>query len=298
MIREYFIWLLKFLTVIVVIFVGAPLILALVGSVLERGTDLKTSSDRIVGVVELTGEIFDVKEVVQRLHDQVKSSNITAVVLRIDSPGGAVGPSQEIYEAVKTLRQKKPIVASMGMVAASGGLYAALPASKIFANPGTMTGSIGVVGQFPNFTGLTEKAGVSMITVKSGSMKDIGNPFRPFTEEDRAYLQDMLKGVHQQFITAVAESRNMTVEKVSTFADGRVLTGEQALNLGLIDELGSVYEAAGEALALAGKPLAEGELPTLSYAEDQLSKIRRLLTETSRAIGQFIPSTQIRFVAF
>lgn len=297
MIKEYFLWLFKFVTVIVVCLVGIPLCFALIAAVVSKDAGVQTSG-KDVGVVELTGEIFDVKEVVDHLYEQARNPSIAAIVLRIDSPGGAVGPSQELYETVKVLKERKPIVASMGMVAASGGLYAALPATKIFANPGTLTGSIGVIGQFPNFTGISEKVGFSMITVKSGGMKDVGNPFRPFTEDDRAYLEGTLKGVHQQFIGAVIESRKLPADQVALFADGRVLTGAQAKELKVIDELGGVYDAAREALALAGKPLGKDELPRLVYAEDKFSKFRRIISDAQGSLRKMVPTAQIQFLAF
>jgi protease-4 len=169
--------------------------------------------------------------------------SVKAVVVRIDSPGGSVGPSQEIHDEVQRLAEKKPVVCSLGNVAASGGFYVAVACPKIVAAPGTLTGSIGVISQFVNVKGLAERFDVKMETVKSGKLKDAGNPFRDMTPEDRAYWQGLIDRVHGQFIAAVAEGRDLDEDDVRKIADGRVLTGAEAKDLGLVDELGNFYDA-------------------------------------------------------
>jgi protease-4 len=210
-----------------------------------------------VGVVEVKGVIIDSKRILEQLQAFHENSAIKAIVLRVDSPGGGVGPSQEIHDEVKRIDADKPIVVSMGSVAASGGYYIAAPARQIFANPGTITGSIGVIMEFTNFQELLEKIGLHSQVVKSGKHKDIGSPVRPMTDEDRTILQGLIDDVHSQFIDSVAAGRHLDPQKVRVLADGRIFTGRQARALGLVDELGSFDAAirrAGELGGIDGKP--------------------------------------------
>lgn len=216
-----------------------------------------------IGVVEVKGAIMESDQTVAELHEFLEDERILAVIVRVDSPGGAVAPSQEIHDEVKRLAQKKKVVISMGNLAASGGYYLAAPATKIVANPGTITGSIGVITQIPNVSAIAEKVGFEMNTIKSGPAKDTGNPFRPFSEEDRASFQGMIDNVYAQFVRAVSEGRGIPEDKVRTFADGRAITGEQAKAFGLVDELGNFRDAVRIAAELAG---IEGE-PQLVYPE-------------------------------
>ena len=205
-----------------------------------------------VGLVEVKGVIIDPLETVKQLHDFGKDDKVKAVVLRIDSPGGVVGPSQEIWSAVKALKQKKPVVVSMGSVAASGGYYIAAPATLIFANPGTITGSIGVLMKFSNIEGLMGKVGMKSFTLKTGKFKDVGSPVRAMSDDERAMLQSVIESTHGQFVKAVAEGRRLPEEKVREIADGRIFSGEQALSNKLIDRLGTMQDAVTEAGRLAG----------------------------------------------
>jgi protease-4 len=210
-----------------------------------------------VGVVEVKGVIIDSKKTIEQLTAFHENSAIKAIVLRVDSPGGGVGPSQEIHDEVKRIDADKPVVVSMGSVAASGGYYIAVPARQIFANPGTITGSIGVIMEFTNFQELLEKIGLHSQVVKSGKHKDIGSPVRPMTDEDRTILQGLIDDVHSQFIDSVAAGRHLDPQKVRVLADGRIFTGRQARALGLVDELGSFDAAvrrAGELGGIDGKP--------------------------------------------
>ena len=214
-----------------------------------------------IGLVEVKGMITDSGEPIRQLRHFLKKDSVKAVVLRIDSPGGVVGPSQEIYEEVRKLAAKKKVVVSMGSLAASGGYYIAAPASVIYANPGTITASIGVLIKFSNLEGLFGKLGISSNTIKTGSFKDAGAPDRPLSAEDRAMFQALINSTHEQFVKAVADGRKLPLDEVRKIADGRVLSGEQALSLKLVDKLGNLPDAIEEAGRLAG---ISGE-PTIIY---------------------------------
>jgi protease-4 len=205
-----------------------------------------------VGVLEIQGVIASSKRTIENLIGFRDDPGIKAIVLRIDSPGGGVGPSQEIYEEVKKAAEVKPVVVSMGSVAASGGYYVAVPAERIFANPGTITGSIGVLLEFVNLEDLFGKIGFKVQVIKSGEHKDMGSPARTLRPEEKQLLQEFIGNVHSQFVRAVAENRPLDEEKVRALADGRIFSGEQALNLGLVDELGNLQDAIGHAAAVAG----------------------------------------------
>lgn len=210
-----------------------------------------------VGVVEVLGAIDSSDEIVADLIDFRDDDSIKAIVLRIDSPGGGVAPSQEIHEEVRKVVELKPVVVSMGSVAASGGYYIATPAVRIVANPGSITGSIGVIMEFANIQGLLKKVGLQNEVVKSGAHKDIGSMVRPMTDEDRRILQGMIDDVHDQFVEAVAVGRGLETEKVRSLADGRIFSGRQAQKLGLVDELGGLEDAidlAAELGNIDGKP--------------------------------------------
>ncbi len=241
-----------------------------------RGESPRLGSGPRIGIVDVKGPIGlggrgsvdaeDVMKLVKRYEDD---SDMKAVVVRIDSPGGAVAPSQEIYDELRKLAEAKTVVCSMGNVAASGGFYVAMACDKIVAEPGTLTGSIGVISQFPNLKGLAEKLNVKMETVKSGKLKDAGNPFRDMTPEDRAYWQSLVDDVYRQFVGAVVDSRGLDESEVKKFADGRVLTGEQAQKLGLVDVIGNFHDAVDVAKEQAG---LQGE-PRLVYPPDDRARL-------------------------
>jgi len=228
----------------------------LIGSMIGGGFDIATvGTGDAVAVVRVQGLLTDAEETVDEIKRFSELSHVKAMVVRINSPGGFVAPSQEIYSALRRVREKKiPVIVSMGTVAASGGYYVALGADKIVANPGSATGSIGVILSYPVFGDLFDKIGVSMERVKSGEFKDIGDPTRPLTDEERAVLRERLDDVYQQFIDVVAESRGMTEKEVRAVADGRVYTGRQALELGLIDAEGDLHDAIALAAEEAGIP--------------------------------------------
>lgn len=210
-----------------------------------------------VALIRVEGVILEASDVIGELKEYSNSPWVKAIVLRIESPGGGVAPAQEIYEEIKKIKEKKKVVVSMGSVAASGGYYISSPAHKIVANPGTLTGSIGVIMEIPNFEGLMKKIGVKTEVIKSGRHKDIVSIFKSMTPEERKIIQDVLDDVHNQFIKAVAEGRNIKVEEVRRLADGRIFTGKKAKDLGLVDELGNLEDAirlAGEISGIKGEP--------------------------------------------
>jgi protease-4 len=216
-----------------------------------RSGDLAWFSTRI-GIVHVKGIIEDSRKITDWIQHLAKEEAVEAVLVRIDSPGGVVAPSQEIYEAVRTLARKKPVVASMGAVAASGGYYIACGADRIVANPGSITGSIGVKAQLLSFEGLMQRMGVKDQTVSSGKLKNAGSPMQSLTPAEKAYFQELVQDLHEQFVLAVAQGRDMEVQKVRELADGRALTGAQAHQAGLVDSLGSMQAALGQLQDMAG----------------------------------------------
>jgi len=245
-----------------------------------------------VALVRVEGPIVDSKSAVDEIREYSKDASIKAIVLRVDSPGGAVAPSQEIYEEVKKAASKKKVVVSMGSLAASGGYYISSPASKIVANPGTLTGSIGVIMEIPNIEGLMSKVGVKTEVIKSGSHKDIASMFRGIGKEERAILQGVLDDVHEQFMKSVAEGRRMSLDEVRKLADGRIFTGKQALDAGLVDELGNLNDAVKTAAKLSG---IKGE-PEVVTKKEKLSFIDLLRGQFPKELSDIFPSVKIKYV--
>lgn len=233
-----------------------------------------------IAVIEITGTISDSRAINEELSKYKDNPGIKAILLRIDSPGGGVVPSQEIYEEVKRIREEngKKVVVSMGSVAASGGYYIASASDRIIANPGTITGSIGVIMEFGNVEGLLEKIGVHSFSIKSGALKDMGSPFRKMRQEERVFLQQLIDDVHDQFIQAVSQGRGISEDKVRLLADGRIFTGRQAMELHLVDGLGNFQDAIEVAAEIAG---IEGE-PTVVQTPKRKSWLERF---TSRWMG-------------
>jgi protease-4 len=229
-----------------------------------------------VALVKIEGVLLLSENLVEELNGYAEDSSIKAIVIRIDSPGGGVVPSQEIYNAVKNAKKEgKKVVVSMGSVAASGGYYIAAAADKIVANPGTLTGSIGVKMEFPNLEKLLEKIGVKGMVVKSGEFKDIGSPYRDITDQEKKLLQDVIDDVHSQFIMAVAEGRHLPEPDVRAIADGRIFTGRQALALKLVDEMGDLGDSirtAGTMAGIKGKPAVvekRKKIPFFEYLKEE-----------------------------
>ena len=237
------------------------LIIVMVGYLANRQNDdtlsLPSSGEK-VGVIELVGPIYESQRMVRQFEQMGKQRSIKAIVFRIDSPGGGVAASQEIYEAVKRVRDSgKPVVASFGSVAASGGYYVACGSDTIVANPGTTTGSIGVIAEFMSASDLMKKIGIQMQVIKSGRFKDTGGMHRELTDADKAYLQSWIDDAYDQFIHVVHAERNMPLPKVRQLADGRVYTGRQALENGLIDIIGdydAAIQVAAEMAGIEGEP--------------------------------------------
>ncbi len=241
--------------------------------VLDSG-DISLSIGRDkVGVVEVFGPITSAEKTVSQIEKFAKDKSIKGILLHIDSPGGAVAPSQEIYSALLRARKKKKVVASMATLAASGGYYIAIGADKIVANPGTITGSIGVIMGFADVRELMSKLGVKSIVIKSGRFKDIGTSARPFTEEDRKVLQDVIDDVYMQFVETVAKERKLEISKVKKLADGRIYSGRQGKELGMVDQLGGFKDAIQLLTTLAGI----SREPVLIREKEKFSFIRELL---------------------
>jgi len=259
------------------------------------GTSLSLSSNQ-VAVLELEGIIFDSKEFTDQLKEFANRSSVKAIVVRLNSPGGGVAASQEIYEAVKKARAaaKKKIVISMSSVAASGAYYIACAADKIYANPGTVTGSIGVIAEWYNYEELLHWAKLKSVVFKSGEMKDAGSPTRPLTEREKAYFQGLIDNMYHQFVNAVATSRNMDEAVVRKLADGRVYTGEEAKENGLVDELGTLQDAIDAAARLAG---ISGEPKLVTPTKRKLS-IFDLLLGDSRTIISLNPDRSESHIRF
>jgi len=238
---------------IVVLFVGT--VWVLMGLLGDDG--LPTGGAR-VAVVEIEGIIVDGAAAVRELREHEENPAVKAVILRINSPGGVVAPTQEIFGAIQRVRKAgKPVIASLGAVAASGGYYVAAACDRIYANPGTLTGSIGVVMQMANIEGLLKKVGVDYVVVKAGTYKDVGNFARAMTPEERKILQALLDDVYSQFVDAVAEGRGLDRKEVLAFADGRIYSGQQAQALKMVDDLGGfedAVEAAGKLANISGRP--------------------------------------------
>jgi len=247
-------------TVIVFVVMAACLIvfcfisMAVIWNLSSEGQSSFVGFGSKVAVIDLSGEITDSQDFVRQLKKWNDNNNIKAIVIHINSPGGGVAASQEMYREIRKAKEKsgKPIIASLSSVAASGGYYVACAADTIVANPGTLTGSIGVILSFPTAKKLLDKIGVSWETIKSGELKDVGNFARPMSPEDERMLQAVIDDTYQQFVEAVAEGRNRPKEQIYPLADGSIFTGRQAYNLGLVDTLGSFEDAVSIAGQMAG----------------------------------------------
>lgn len=238
-----------------------------------------------VGIIELTGVITDSKDIISDLKRFREDDSVKAIVIRIDSPGGGVGPSQEIFREIRKTVTFKKVVASMGAMAASGGYYVAAGTNGIVANPGTITGSIGVIIGFTNIQKLLSKIGLVPVVIKSGKYKDTGSPGREMTEDEKEVLQNFVNNIHQQFVRAVAEGRKMDQSDIESLADGRIFSGEEAKNLGLVDRLGNLEDAiewAGRMVGIKGRISAvyarEKKFSILRYILD--SSLKDLLNST------------------
>lgn len=253
-------------------------LLILVPSIFNtRGDELIGSGDR-VAVIEIEGPILSSSETVRLFKKYRKDERVKAIVLRVESPGGGVVASQEIYEEVKKTRASKvPVVVSMGALAASGGYYISCAADRIVANPGTLTGSIGVISQFMRIDSLLNRIGIEATTIKSGKLKDAGNPFRRMTQDDKSYFQGLMDQIHRQFIAVVERERGIDHDSLMEYADGRVFTGEEAMAVGLIDTIGT-FEDAVEIAGMLGH--IQGTPGLVRERPPSPSLLERLIGET------------------
>jgi len=245
-----------------------------------------------IALVRIEGPILDSRDIVEEIKEHTKDRSIKAIILRIDSPGGAVAPSQEIYEEVKKAAAAKKVVVSMGSIAASGGYYIAAPADMIIANPGTLTGSIGVIMEIPNIEGLMSKIGITTEVIKSGKHKDMASAFRKMGVEERELLQGVMDNVHEQFIKAVAAGRKLKVEDVRAIADGRIFSGEQAKTQKLVDELGTLEDAVKKTAELVG---ISGE-PDLVEKKEKTSLMELLKSRFPKELTDIFPTLRIKFL--
>lgn len=268
--------------VIIVAFLGLVVLLSAIFGSMGGGK---------IGVVEIEGTITDMKDVMADIVRFKEDDSIKGVIVRINSPGGAVGPTQEASEELKKLKAVKKVYVSMGSVCASGGYYIAAVGEKIWANPSTITGSIGVIMQQTVVEDLMKKIGVQANTLKAGAMKDVGSPFRKMTDEERKYLQNIIDSIHEQFIKDVAAGRKMNMEKTRELADGRIFTGLQAKEAGLIDFIGTFYDtvdAMKKTVGIKGKPdLVYGKRPFSPLKWIFSSALQDMLTRERTAPFQY-----------
>jgi protease-4 len=290
-------------TVIILVVVAAALLVVMCGLFLafaiasseSDGSSFKTWNKGL-GYIEIEGTIVDATETVRQLKALEHNSQVKGILIRVDSPGGVVAPSHEIYEEIRRVRDGgTPIIVSMGSLAASGGYYVSAPATRIVANPQTLTGSIGVIMEFPVLKGMMDKIGVNVEVVKSRVHKDIGSPFRDMTDQDRELLQGVVTDAYDQFVSIVSAERKIPEDSVRAFADGRIMTGRQALAYGLVDTLGTFEDAKRIAASLCG---IEGE-PRLIRTNRQLNSwVRDLLTGTAEGLFGGFGFPRLRYIYY
>ncbi|MBW2651374.1 MAG: signal peptide peptidase SppA [Deltaproteobacteria bacterium] len=283
--HPYLFFMLVFTSVMAVTVIGISLIFVLGTRGIGFDDVIKSGGEK-VGIIELTGTITGSKDIIHNLKCFRENSSIKAIVIRIDSPGGAVGPSQEIFREIRKTVKLKKVIASMGTVAASGGYYVAAGTDGIMANPGTITGSIGVIMAYANFQELLHKIGLFPVVIKSGKYKDIGSPVRKMAKEEKKILQDFSDRIHRQFIVDIAEGRGMELARVKALADGRIFTGEDAKHLELVDRLGNLEDAIEWAGRMGG---IKGKISTVYPPEKKFSLMKYLTGSSMKeAISQMV----------
>ncbi len=290
-------------TIIVLVVIGSVLLAVVLGlslalAIAGSGSDasgLKTWNKGL-GYIEVEGTIVDATETVRELKALEHNSQVKGILIRVNSPGGVTAPSHEIYEEIKRIRDGGlPVIVSMGALAASGGYYISAPATRIVANPQTLTGSIGVIMEFPVIKGLMDKVGVKVEVVKSRVSKDIGSPFRDMTDQDRELLQGVVADAYDQFVSIVSTERKLPEDSVRAFADGRIMTGRQALKLGLVDTLGTFEDAKRIAASLCG---IEGE-PRLVRPGRRLNFwLRQLMEGTAEGLFGGFGFPRLRYICY
>jgi protease-4 len=233
-----------------------------------------------VAVVDLNGEIaYDLGKI-EEIGEYRDDDGVKAVLVCVDSPGGGVAASQALYEEIKKTRERKPVVVSMGSVAASGGYYVACAADSIVAHEGTVTGSIGVLAEYLRTEELFRKIGLEMTVIKAGRFKDVGSPYREMTDDEKAYMGSLLDKVYEQFVRAVSESRGLAIERVRELAEGRLYTGEEAVENGLVDRIGTYDDALSIAARMGGIP---GE-PRVVRRQPRRPLVERILGKYAGAV--------------
>jgi protease-4 len=275
-------WFIGIVAVLLVLGIGFTVALvSLLSSSGDRTEMVTMGSGDKIAVVDLKGVISSSDEVVRQVRKYATMRSIRAIVLHIDSPGGGVVASQEMYEAVRRVRDEgKPVIVSMGALAASGGYYVACGGSRLVANRGTLTGSIGVISEFLQLRQAMDKLGIDIRTIKAGKLKDAGTPTKKMTDDEERYFQELMNSVHRQFIGVVARERHMKTEDVVPLADGRVFTGEQAVELGLVDTLGTYQDAVHIAASMVG---IEGE-PALVIERKRQSALESIFGDVGSSV--------------
>mmetsp|Transcript_587 Transcript_587/g.392 ORF Transcript_587/g.392 Transcript_587/m.392 type:complete len:302 (-) Transcript_587:807-1712(-) len=274
--HPYLFFILMFISVVSFVFISILCVVAFTIKSFNPSKSLASGCQKI-GIIEVDGMILNSDSLVNSIKNFREEESIKAIVLRINSPGGEVGASQEIYKEIKKTVKEKSVIASLGSVAASGGYYIASCASEIVANPGTITGSIGVIMGYTNFEKFFKKIGFKPVVIKSGEYKDIGSPVREITEKERAFLEEFVKNIHLQFITAVAEGRSLDLPYVKKLADGKIYSGEEAKKLGLLDSLGNLEDA----IELAGiKAGIKGKIEIVYAKKKKLSFLKYIIKTT------------------
>ncbi len=245
-----------------------------------------------VGLLRIEGVLMDALPVISKLEELQENKSLKGILIRVDSPGGAVGAAQEIYLAIERLREKDiPVIVSYGNVSASGGVYSTASATTIFSLPGTITGSVGVITQFPQFNQVLDKVGIKMHTIKSGKSKDMGSPFRAPTAHDKNVMNDVIEDSYEQFVEAIVKYRSVNKDSISSWADGRIFSGKVAQKIGLVDTLGGFQDAVAYAKEKAGlsqsSKLVEpfDEKPFLeSMIGEPLSELKQNFSSYSRGV--------------
>ena len=290
-------------TVVILVVVAAVLLAVMAGLFLAfiiagSGSDVSSLKtwNKSLGYVEIKGAIVDATETIRQLKALERNPLVKGILIRVDSPGGVVSPSHEIYEEIRRVRDDgTPIIVSMGSLAAPGGYYVSAPATRIVANPQTLTGSIGVIMEFPVLKGVMDKIGVKVEVVKSRVHKDIGSPFRDMTDQDHELLQGVVTDAYDQFVAIVSSERKIPEDSVRAFADGRIMTGRQALALGLVDTLGTFEDAKRIAASLCG---FEGEPRLIRTGRRLNSWLRDLLEGTTEGLFGGFGFPRLRYIYY
>ncbi|MFU8769732.1 MAG: signal peptide peptidase SppA [Desulfotignum sp.] len=256
-----------------VMFLGGVILILSISRMMAGTTAAFQETKGNIGIIEVTGPIFSSKQVVEHIKIFRDDEKIRAIIIRVNSPGGGVGPSQEIFRELMKTRETKTVIASMGSVAASGGYYIAAGADRIVANPGTITGSIGVIMEYVNLAELAKKIGISPVVIKSGEFKDLGSPLRELGDTEEKLLQDLVDELHRQFVLDMALARNIPDEQMAALADGRIYTGQTALDLNLVDRLGNLDDAVQWAGELAE---IDDKLVPVYPKDTPISMLRRI----------------------